>query len=88
LLKETEHQGTIAYLEGGAEETLNRPLFRFSAREFFSSLYNFAGIEYINVTVDPEGKYNEADTSDNTVSIPVDYENIFPVLKDLEQIFL
>ena len=87
-LRQTEHQGTIAYLEGGDEETLHRPLFRFSAREFFSALYNFAGIEYINVTVDPEGKYNEADTSDNTVSIPVDYETIFPVLKDLEQIFL
>ena len=88
LLRETEHQGTIAYLEGGAEETLNRPLFRFTAREFFSALYNFAGIEYINVTVDPEGKYDEVDTSDNTVTILVDYENIFPVLKGLEQIFI
>ena len=87
-LRETEHQGTIAYLEGGEEETLNRPLFRFTAREFFTALYNFAGIEYINITVDPEGKYDEADTSDNKVSILVDYENIFPVLKDLEQIFL
>jgi hypothetical protein len=87
-LRETEHPGTIAYLEGDEEETLNRPLFRFTALEFFSALYNFAGIEYINVTVDPEGKYNEENTDDNTVSIPVDYEDIFPVLKGIEQIFL
>jgi len=88
LLRETDHPGTIAYLEGDAEETINRPLFRFTALEFFSALYNFAGIEYINVTVDPEGKYNEENTDDNTVTIPVEYEDIFPVLKGLEQIFL
>ena len=88
LLRDTEHQGTIAYLEGDSEETLNRPLFRFTALEFLSALYNFAGIEYINITVDPEGKYNEENTDDNTVSYPVEYEDIFPVLKGLEQIFL
>jgi len=87
-LRETDHPGTIAYLEGDEEETFNRPLFRFTALEFFSALYNFAGIVYINVTADPEGKYDEEDISDNTVSIPVDYEDIFPVLKGLEQIFL
>jgi hypothetical protein len=87
-LRDTDHPGTIAYLEGDEEETINRPLFRFTALEFFSALYNFAGIQYINITVDPEGKYNEEDTDDNSVSILVDYEEIFPVLKGLEQIFL
>jgi hypothetical protein len=87
-LRDTDHPGTIAYLEGDEEETLNRPLFRFTALEFFTALYNFAGIQYINITVDPEGKYNEEDTDDNSVSILVEYEEIFPVLKGLEQIFL
>jgi hypothetical protein len=86
-LKQTAYPGTIVYLKSGAEETLNRPLFRFTAIEFLSALINFAGIQYINVTVDPDEKYNDVDRSDNTVKEPVEYAEIFPVLKGIEQIF-
>jgi len=87
-LKPTAYPATIDYLESGEEETYNRPLFRFTAIEFISALINFAGIESINITVDPDEKYNDDNPSDNTASLRVEYAEIFPVLKGIEQIFL
>lgn len=90
ITEETGHPGTIIYLKGsGAEKSFNRPLFRFTGLEFLSSLVSFAGIQHINVTVDPEGKYIDNNPQDNTVTLkPVSYADIFPLLKGFEELFI
>lgn len=78
----------IPYLDGnGAEKSFNKPLFRIALAEFLKALRSFAGIQNITVTVDPEGKYKESNTLDNSVTISVSYANIFPKLAFLEKFF-
>jgi hypothetical protein len=91
--KFTQYPSSILYLAPGAEMPFIRPLFRLNFLEFINALSSFAGIQYINVTVDPDGKYNDVYPEDNTFTLNklehnVSYANIFPLLKDLEDIFL
>jgi hypothetical protein len=84
----TKYPGYIGYLDGnGAQIYFNRPLFRMTLPEFLRGLRNFAGIQNITVTVDPEGKYKDSDPLDNSVTISVSYADIFPKLAFLEKLF-
>jgi len=84
----TKYPGYIHYLDGnGAELSLNQWLFRMTLPEFLKALRNFAGIQNITVTVDPDGKYKDSNPLDNRVTIPVSYADIFPKLAFLERFF-
>lgn len=87
--KTTEYGATVYYLDAfGAEESFKRPLFRFSIGEFTNALLDFAGIENITVTVDPENIYNDRYHEDNSYTIPITYRDIFSKLAFLETIFV
>jgi len=84
----TKYPGYIFFLDGnGAERSFNQWLFRMTLPEFLRALRNFAGIQNITVTVDPEGKYKDSNLLDNSVTIPVSYADIFPKLAFLERFF-
>jgi PKD repeat protein len=86
---QTEYVSYILYLSGnGAEKTSDRPLFRLAIPEFIRALIDFAGIEYVTVTVIPGEHYEDPNLEDNTVRRPTTYEEIFPRLAFLENIFL
>lgn len=84
----TKYPAYILYLNGnGAEMSFNQWLFRITLTDFLRALIDFAGIQNITVTVDPEGKYSDSNPSDNSVTIPVKYADIFPKLAFLERFF-
>lgn len=88
ITKSTKYPGYILYLNGnGAEKTFYKPLFRFTLNEFLQALRNFAGIQNITITVDPYKIYKDSNPDDNSVTIEVDYAEIFPNLYFLEKIF-
>ena len=71
----------------GAEKTIERPLFRLTAIEFISALIDFAGIQNITVTVDPNDFLGDNDFSNNAYTLTnVTYGTIFPRLAWLEDI--
>ncbi len=79
---------TISTLKSGDEASFDKTLFRIDLREFIRALIDFAGIKYINITVDPEHKYDDINPIDNTFKLPVSYKDIFSILANLEKIFL
>lgn len=85
---QTSYPAYILRLDPNKKKTFDKPLFRFTAAEFLRALVSYAGIEYIAVTVDPDEIYEDSNTEDNTIRIPVDYSMIFPVLSSLENLFL
>ena len=86
---QTDYVSYILYLSGnGAEKTSDRPLFRLAITEFIRALIDFAGIEYVTVTVIPGEHYEDPNLADNTVRRSTTYEEIFPRLAFLENIFL
>jgi len=88
VTKSTKYQAYILYLDGnGAEKTFYKPLFRMTLKEFLQALRNFAGIQNITITVDPYKIYNDSNPDDNSVTIEVDYAEIFPKLYFIEKIF-
>ena len=85
----TEHPTYIKYLAGnGAKIPFRTPLFRIAVREFFNALINFAGIQYINITVDPGNTIGDIDPSNNVYTFENAtnglYGMIFPRLAWLE----
>ena len=88
---ETGYVGYIKHLEGnGAEKPFEIPLFRITVLEFFfGALFKFWTIDFITVTVDPEGIYDEdSNPADNSATLSnVSYKDIFPSLEFLEDIF-
>jgi len=81
-----EYGATVNYLDSGDEESFKRPLFRLTISEFINALLNFAGIQNITVTVDPEHKYADIYPEDNSYTISVTYKDIFPRFGFLENI--
>jgi len=87
--KTTEYGATVYYLDAfGAEESFKRPLFRLNIREFTNALIDYAGIQNITITVDPENVYDDKYPKDNSFTYPVTYKNIFPRLAFLENFFV
>ncbi len=86
--QKTEYKVTIYYLPPGGEESFRRPLFRLTLGEFINALLDYAGIQEITVTVDPDNKYSDRYPLDNSYSISVTYKDIFPRLGFLENLFL
>jgi len=87
--KTTEYGATVYYLDAfGARESFKRPLFRLNIREFTNALIDYAGIQNITITVDPENKYDDRYPEDNSFTYPVTYKNIFPRLAFLENLFV
>ena len=79
----------IENLLPGETKTISRYLFNFEISDFLFAFINFAGIENINVFVDPKGFTGDVDRSNNYGDIGgVTYKDIFPVLGDYEDIFL
>jgi hypothetical protein len=79
----------IENLLPGETKTISRYLFNLEMSDFLFAFINFAGIENINVLVDPKGFTGDVDTSNNYGDIGgVTYKDIFPVLGDYEDIFL
>ncbi|MCK4995743.1 MAG: hypothetical protein KAR55_02540 [Thermoplasmatales archaeon] len=83
----TEYQSILTYLNVGAEKTIERPLFRLTVIEFINALIDFAGIQNITVTVDPDDSLGDNDFSNNAYTLTnVTYGTIFPRLAWLEDI--
>lgn len=82
--KETGYQAILYFLPEGGAESFRRPLFRVTLSEFINALLNYAGIESITVTVDPDNKYIDYFPEDNSHTIPVTYKEIFPRFAFLE----
>lgn len=79
---------TIGNIQPGAVITFNKQLVRLVVLDFIGALYRFAGIEYINITVDPNDEFKDVYRADNTYKLPVTYRDLFPSLFWLENIFL
>jgi len=79
---------TIGNIEPGAVLSFDKQLIRLVIMDFIGALYRFAGIEYINITIDPNEEFKDINRADNTYKLPVTYKDIFPVLFRLENIFL
>jgi hypothetical protein len=84
---ETKYPGFIAHLNSYAEKSFNQYLFRINLREFFGALVGYSGIQNITVIVDPDKKYDDKNLIDNSYTINVSYEEIFPLLASFEGIF-
>jgi len=79
----------VLHLNGdGANKTYYKNLFSITAQGFIDNLIEFAGIESITVTVDPEEVTGDNNPSNNAVKIDVSYEDLFPKLYPLESLFL
>lgn len=80
----------IGNIEPGAVLSFDKQLIRLVIVDYFMSLFRFAGIEYINITIDPNEEFQDVNRVDNTHKLPVSYEDIFPFLQSgvLERIFL
>lgn len=87
VTKSTKYPAYILYLDGGAEKTFYKPLFRMTLSEFLQALRSFAGVQNITITVDPYKKYIDFNPDDNSVTIEVKYAEIFPKLYFLEKLF-
>ena len=88
---ENESQSTgnpayIYYLDSNSEKSFNIPLFRLTLVDFIRALWNFINIQNITITVDPNGKYEDANPDDNSFTFPVTYAEIFPKLAFIENI--
>jgi hypothetical protein len=87
--KYAENIFEIEDLLPGETETISRYLFNFKMPDLLFAFINFAGINNINVRVDPDGSTGDVDTSNNYGDIGgVTYKDIFPVLGDYENFFL
>lgn len=85
---ETGYQAILYFLPEGGAESFRRPLFRVTLSEFINALFDFAGIESITVTVDPDKKYTDYYPEDNSYTIPVTYKEIFPRFAFLEKFLI
>lgn len=78
----------ITHINKGETRTINFPLFKFSNSGFFQALIDYAGIQNITVTIDSNHAYEYGDSFiDNILKKPVEYEDIFPILYPLENVF-
>ena len=75
----------IPYLAPGQTLTVNKPLFKFKLPEFLFAFVEFAGIENISVTVDPDNEVDDTDRNNNNGVYPMDYEEIFPKMAQYEE---
>jgi len=79
--KPTEHPEFIRYLYCNDELPFRTPLFRIAVVEFFNALFDFIGIQYINITIDPSNTIGDINLSNNVHTLePVTYGEIFPVI--------
>ena len=64
----------------GAEIELTQPLFEMTLKGYVYAVSDLSEIDYINVTIIPSSSFLDSDPSDNIESIPVTFEDIFPLL--------
>jgi len=79
---------TIDFLDTGDKLPLEKPLFRLDLVEFIQSLINLAGIKYVNISATLKGHYIDNNPENNNYKLQVCYNEIFPKLKKLENLFL
>jgi hypothetical protein len=78
----------IAFLLPGETNSISRYLFDLKMPDFLYAFINFAGINSINVEVDPDGSTGDVDTSNNNLNKVFSYEDIFPIFGEYEEFFL
>jgi hypothetical protein len=83
----TDYPGRITYIGAGETQTVLRPLFKFRNPEYFYAFIQFAGITNLTVNVDPNMEIEDADYGNNVFTKAVSYDDIFPTLWPLEDLF-
>jgi hypothetical protein len=78
----------IPHLAPGQTVTINRPLFRFKMPEFLYVFIEFAGIENISVTVDPDHEFDDTNRGNNEGIYKIDYEELFPRMAQYEEFLI
>jgi PKD repeat protein len=71
----------------GASKNSTIELFKIRGIEFFRALIDFAALQSITLTVDPEGISGDGNLEDNSFTLSVSFKDLFPILSIFERRF-